>query len=54
MVYVENENELPLNYTYDRTEIIKPQDDWYSFSKDYLKKHTKSIKFLSEKECKQK
>ena len=54
MVYVENENELPLNYTYGRAEIIKPQADWYSFSKDYLKTHTKSIKFLSEKECKQK
>lgn len=54
MVYVENENELPLNYTYGRAEIITPQADWYSFSKDYLKTHTKSIKFLSENECKQK
>ena len=53
MIYVENENKLPLNYTYGRAEIITPQADWYSFSKDYLKTHTKSIKFLSEKECKQ-
>lgn len=54
MIYVENENELPHNYTYGRAEIITPQADWYSFSKNYLKKHTKSIKFLSEEECKQK
>lgn len=54
MIYVENEKELPQNYTYGKAEIITPQADWYSFSRDYLGTHTKSIKCLSEQECKQK
>lgn len=54
MIYVENEKELPQNYTYGKAEIITPHADWYSFSRDYLETHTKNIKCLSEQECKQK
>lgn len=49
MIYVENEKELPQNYTYGKAEIITPKADWYSFSRDYLETHTKALNAYQNK-----